>query len=168
MLSSGEAKPMHGTHLLDGWALQSQSADICVPYIGVAPDDKWSKHKQETRAMYRVAFGRWSIVKSQRRNVRPMHRGWLQATNRQHQRILEHKQGPMYRVSVSRLSFVKSTPRNMRPIHWGFLQTTHSQSKPRIKPCPEYLITGKDSLKNIQLYFKRCDSVATLQKVIVK
>ena len=28
------------------------------------------------------------------------------------------------------------------------------KSKPRIKPCPEYLITGKDSLKNIQLYFK--------------
>ncbi len=42
------------------------------------------------------------------------------------------------------------------------------QSKPRIKPCPEYLINGKDSLEHIQLYFKRCDSVATLQKVIIK
>ena len=42
------------------------------------------------------------------------------------------------------------------------------ESKPRIKPCPEYLITGKDSLKHIQLYFKRCDSVATLQKVLIK
>ena len=42
------------------------------------------------------------------------------------------------------------------------------KSKPRIKPCPEYYITGTDSLKNIHLYFKRCDSVATLQKVIIK
>ncbi len=42
------------------------------------------------------------------------------------------------------------------------------KSKPRIKPCPEYFITGKDSLKHIQLYFKRCDSVATLQKVVLK
>ena len=42
------------------------------------------------------------------------------------------------------------------------------KSKPRIKPCPEYLITGKDSLKNIQLYIKRCDSVATIQKVTIK
>ena len=41
------------------------------------------------------------------------------------------------------------------------------KSKPRIKPCPEYLITGKDSLKNIQLYIKRCDSTATIQKVTV-
>ena len=42
------------------------------------------------------------------------------------------------------------------------------KSKPRIKPCPEYLITGKDSLANIELYFKRCDSIATLQRVTVK
>jgi hypothetical protein len=46
-------------------------------------------------------------------------------------------------------------------VHFG-------ESKPRIKPCPEYLISGKDSLKNIQLYIKRCDSVATIQKVIIK
>lgn len=42
------------------------------------------------------------------------------------------------------------------------------ESKPRIKPCPEYYITGRDSLKNIHLYIKRCDSVATIQKVIIK
>ena len=42
------------------------------------------------------------------------------------------------------------------------------KSKPRIKPCPEYLITGKDSLAHVQLYIKRCDSVATIEKVIVK
>lgn len=41
------------------------------------------------------------------------------------------------------------------------------KSKPRIKPCPEYLITGKDSLAHIQLYIKRCDSVATIEKVFV-
>lgn len=45
-------------------------------------------------------------------------------------------------------------------VHFG-------ESKPRIKPCPEYLISGKDSLKNIQLYIKRCDSVATIQKIII-
>lgn len=41
-------------------------------------------------------------------------------------------------------------------------------SKARIKPCPEYLITGKNELKNIQLYVKRCDSIATIEKIIVK
>ena len=41
------------------------------------------------------------------------------------------------------------------------------KSKARIKPCPEYHITGKDSLQNIHLYIKRCDSIATIQKVIV-
>jgi hypothetical protein len=42
------------------------------------------------------------------------------------------------------------------------------ESKPRIKPCPEYVITGKDHLENIQLYIKRCDSTATIKKVIVQ
>ncbi|MFT5761508.1 MAG: hypothetical protein ACI8WA_000623 [Polaribacter sp.] len=41
-------------------------------------------------------------------------------------------------------------------------------SKPRIKPCPEYLISGKGDFSNIQLYIKRCDSTATIQKVIFK
>lgn len=41
------------------------------------------------------------------------------------------------------------------------------KSKPRIKPCAEYFITGKDSLNHINLYVKRCDSTATVQKVIV-
>ena len=41
------------------------------------------------------------------------------------------------------------------------------KGKPRQKPCAEYFITGKDSLQNINLYVKRCDSVATIQKVIV-
>jgi hypothetical protein len=41
-------------------------------------------------------------------------------------------------------------------------------SNARLKPCPEYLINGKDSLKNIQLYVKRCDSIATIEKIIIK
>ncbi|WKD86746.1 hypothetical protein KCTC32516_02124 [Polaribacter huanghezhanensis] len=43
-----------------------------------------------------------------------------------------------------------------------------SESKPRIKPCPEYLISGNGRFKNIQLYIQRCDSIATIQKVIIK
>lgn len=42
------------------------------------------------------------------------------------------------------------------------------KSKPRIKPCPEYYISGKDSLKNIHLYIQRCDSIATIQKVMIQ
>ncbi|NVK52084.1 MAG: DUF4258 domain-containing protein [Flavobacteriaceae bacterium] len=43
-----------------------------------------------------------------------------------------------------------------------------SKSKPRIKPCPEYYITGKDSLQHIHLYIQRCDSIATIQKVLIQ
>ncbi|WP_435415315.1 DUF4258 domain-containing protein [Polaribacter aestuariivivens] len=42
------------------------------------------------------------------------------------------------------------------------------KGKPRQKPCAEYYITGKDSLNNIHLYIKRCDSTATIQKIIVE
>ncbi|MCL7754061.1 DUF4258 domain-containing protein [Polaribacter sp. Z022] len=41
------------------------------------------------------------------------------------------------------------------------------KSKPRQKPCAEYFITGKKDLKNVSLYVKRCDSTATIEKVIV-
>ena len=41
------------------------------------------------------------------------------------------------------------------------------KSKPRLKPCAEYYITGKDSLKNINLYIIRCDSTATIDKIII-
>ncbi|MCT4698863.1 DUF4258 domain-containing protein [Tenacibaculum haliotis] len=41
------------------------------------------------------------------------------------------------------------------------------KSKPRIKPCPEYFITGKDSLKHIDLYVVRCDSTTTIDKIII-
>lgn len=42
-----------------------------------------------------------------------------------------------------------------------------SKSKPRIKPCPEYFITGKDSLNHIDLYITRCDSTATINTITI-
>lgn len=43
-----------------------------------------------------------------------------------------------------------------------------TKGRPRQKPCAEYFITGKDSLKNISLYVSRCDSIATIEKVFIK
>ncbi|WP_431165469.1 DUF4258 domain-containing protein [Tenacibaculum halocynthiae] len=42
------------------------------------------------------------------------------------------------------------------------------KSKARQKPCAEYYITGKDSLKNMSLYVIRCDSTSTIIKIILK
>ncbi|CAM1366786.1 conserved hypothetical protein [Tenacibaculum litopenaei] len=42
------------------------------------------------------------------------------------------------------------------------------KSKPRQKPCAEYHITGKDSLKNTSLYVIRCDSTATIQHITIE
>lgn len=42
-----------------------------------------------------------------------------------------------------------------------------SQSKPRQKPCAEYYITGKRELENVSLYVSRCDSTATIEKIII-
>lgn len=41
------------------------------------------------------------------------------------------------------------------------------KSKPRQKPCAEYYVTGKRELKNISLYVSRCDSTATIEKIII-
>ena len=41
------------------------------------------------------------------------------------------------------------------------------KGKPRQKPCAEYYVTGKEELKLISLFIKRCDSFATIEKVIV-
>ena len=38
------------------------------------------------------------------------------------------------------------------------------KSKPRLKPCAEYYITGKE----FDLYIERCDSIATVDKIILK
>lgn len=37
-----------------------------------------------------------------------------------------------------------------------------SKSKPRQKPCAEYLVTGE----TINLYISRCDSTATINKIV--
>ncbi|MGY0426898.1 MAG: DUF4258 domain-containing protein, partial [Polaribacter sp.] len=50
-------------------------------------------------------------------------------------------------------------------LHTG--DVNFGKSKPRQKPCAEYFITGTDSLKNVHLYVKRCDSTATIDKVMV-
>ena len=42
------------------------------------------------------------------------------------------------------------------------------KSKPRLKPCAEYFITGTHKERNIELYIQRCDSIATVQTVWVK
>lgn len=41
-----------------------------------------------------------------------------------------------------------------------------SKGNPRNKPCADYFITGKKELNNISLLVKRCDSSATIEKVI--
>ena len=41
------------------------------------------------------------------------------------------------------------------------------KGSPRQKPCAEYYITGKKDLENVSLLVKRCDSTATIEKVIV-
>lgn len=43
-----------------------------------------------------------------------------------------------------------------------------SKSKPRLKPCAEYYVTGKDSLKNMSLYVIRCDSTATISELTIQ
>lgn len=42
------------------------------------------------------------------------------------------------------------------------------KSKARLKPCAEYFISGSHNEKNIDLYIKRCDSIATVETIWVK
>ncbi|WP_088324816.1 DUF4258 domain-containing protein [Polaribacter tangerinus] len=42
-----------------------------------------------------------------------------------------------------------------------------SKGAPREKPCATYFVTGKKELNNISLLVKRCDSAATIQKIIM-
>lgn len=42
-----------------------------------------------------------------------------------------------------------------------------SQSLPREKPCATYYIEGEYKSKKIDLLVKRCDSTATIQKIIL-
>ena len=41
-----------------------------------------------------------------------------------------------------------------------------SKGNPRQKPCAAYYITGKKELENVSLLVKRCDSTATIEKII--
>ena len=41
------------------------------------------------------------------------------------------------------------------------------KSKPRQKPCAEYFITGKRELEHVSLYVTRCDSISTIEKIII-
>jgi hypothetical protein len=42
------------------------------------------------------------------------------------------------------------------------------KSKQRQTPCAEYYVTGSKELKNVSLLVKRCDSAATIEKIIVE
>ncbi len=43
-----------------------------------------------------------------------------------------------------------------------------SKSNQRKKPCAEYYLTGREEMENIHLYVIRCDSTATIDKIIKK
>jgi hypothetical protein len=42
------------------------------------------------------------------------------------------------------------------------------KGNPRQKPCADYYISGTKDLQNVSLLVKRCDSTATIEKVIVR
>ena len=42
------------------------------------------------------------------------------------------------------------------------------KGNPRQKPCADYYISGTKELKNVSLLIQRCDSTATIEKVIVR
>lgn len=41
------------------------------------------------------------------------------------------------------------------------------KGNPRKTPCAEYYITGNDELENVSLYVSRCDSISTIEKIII-
>ena len=42
------------------------------------------------------------------------------------------------------------------------------KGNPRQTPCAEYYISGNKELKKVSLLVKRCDSSATIEKIIIK
>jgi len=42
------------------------------------------------------------------------------------------------------------------------------KSKPRKNPCAEYYINGNRELENVSLYISRCDSISTIEKIIIE
>lgn len=51
-------------------------------------------------------------------------------------------------------------------LHYG--DVDFSKSLPREKPCATYYIEGKHQSRKIDLIVKRCDSTATVEKVLLK
>lgn len=41
-------------------------------------------------------------------------------------------------------------------------------SKPRTEPCKTYAVKGKPKQKNITLIIKKCDTISTIQQVLLK
>lgn len=50
----------------------------------------------------------------------------------------------------------------------NFGDVDFGKSNPRQKPCAEYYVTGKKELKNVSLYISRCDSISTIQKIMIQ
>jgi hypothetical protein len=42
------------------------------------------------------------------------------------------------------------------------------KGNPRQTPCAEYYITGNNELDNVSVLVKRCDSTATIEKIIIE
>lgn len=71
----------------------------------------------------------------------------------------EDAQTAMLKYSIDTLKI--STILNSGDVDFG-------KGKPRQQPCAEYFITGSKELKNVSLLIKRCDTSATIEKVIVE
>tara|TARA_R110002049_G_scaffold183679_8_gene351674 strand:+ start:6243 stop:6611 length:369 start_codon:yes stop_codon:yes gene_type:complete len=71
----------------------------------------------------------------------------------------EDAQTAMLKYSIDTLKI--STILNSGDVDFG-------KGKPRQQPCAEYFITGSKELKNVSLLVKRCDTSATIEKVIVE
>jgi hypothetical protein len=68
-------------------------------------------------------------------------------------------------AKASMQRFNIDTSKVSKILHLG--DVDFGKGSPRQKPCAEYFITGKKELKNVSLLVKRCDSNATIEKVIV-
>jgi hypothetical protein len=68
-------------------------------------------------------------------------------------------------AKIAMLKFNIDTLKVSTILHNG--DVDFGKGNPRQKPCAEYYITGKKELKNVSLLIKRCDSIATVEKVIL-
>ncbi|RCS26967.1 DUF4258 domain-containing protein [Polaribacter sp. WD7] len=79
-------------------------------------------------------------------------------------------------IRVRKRLFSETAKKSMQQFHIDTLKIStilyngdvdFSKGNPRQKPCAEYYVTGKKELKNVSLLVKRCDSTATVEKIIV-